>query len=137
MRVEAKRLLGFVLVYVVLIAGAQGTQAQATPNVLFYLTDDLGYGDLDCYGAKGQDTPAIDQLAREGTRFSHFYVHQRCSPSRAAFMAEFETTSRPVGDATGDPDKNFKLDRSEAKPADSVGKKRNDRKNKRKSKDKK
>ena len=137
MRVKAKRLLGFVLVYVVLIAGAQGAQDQATPNVLFYLTDDLGYGALGCYGAKGQDTPAIDQLAREGTRFSHFYVHQRCSSSRAAFMTEFETTSRPEGDATGDPDKNFKLDRSEGKPVDNLGKKRNDRKNKRKSKDKK
>ena len=137
MRVKAKRLLGFVLVYVVLIAGAQGAQDQATPNVLFYLTDDLGYGDLGCYGAKGQDTPAIDQLAREGTRFSHFYVHQRCSSSRAAFMTEFETTSRPVGDATGDPDKTFKLARSERKPVDNVGKNRIDRKNKRKSKDKK
>ena len=43
-----------------------------------------------------------------------------------AFMAEFETTTRPVGDATGDPDKNFKLDRSEAKPGDSERKKRKD-----------
>lgn len=41
---------------------------------------------MGCYGAKGQDTPTIDQLAKEGTRFSHFYVHQRRSPSRAAFM---------------------------------------------------
>ena len=41
-------------------------QAERKPNVLFYLTDDLGDGDVGCYGAEGQDTPAIDQLAREG-----------------------------------------------------------------------
>ena len=52
-------------------------------------------------------------------------------------MAESETTPRPVADATGDPDKNVKLDRSEKNPGDSVGKKGNDRKNKKKSKDKK
>ncbi|MGB0414981.1 MAG: sulfatase-like hydrolase/transferase, partial [Coraliomargarita sp.] len=55
-------------------------------NVLFYLTDDLGYGDVGCYGAEGQYTPAIDQLAKEGTSFSSFYVHQRCSATRASFM---------------------------------------------------
>jgi len=44
-----------------------------------------------------------------------------------AFMAEFETTTRPVGDATGDPDKSFKLDRSEVEPGDSEGKERKDR----------
>ena len=58
-------------------------QAERKPNILFYLTDDLGYGDVGSYGAKGQSTPAIDQLAKEGTKFSSFYVHQRCSPSRA------------------------------------------------------
>ncbi|MGB0372889.1 MAG: sulfatase-like hydrolase/transferase [Opitutales bacterium] len=61
-------------------------QAKKQPNVLFYLTDDLGYGDVGSYGAEGQFTPAIDQLAKEGTKFSSFYVHQRCTPSRAAFM---------------------------------------------------
>ena len=66
--------------------GVFSLQAQQKPNILFYLTDDLGYGDIGCYGAEGQYTPAIDQLAKEGTKFSSFYVHQRCSPSRAAFM---------------------------------------------------
>ena len=60
--------------------------AAEKPNILFYLTDDLGYGDVSCYGAEGQSTPAIDQLAKEGTSFSSFYVHQRCSATRAAFM---------------------------------------------------
>ena len=74
------------LAHLLLFARVTSVQAESKPNVLFYLTDDLGYGDVGCYGAEGQNTPAIDQLAKEGTRFSHFYVHQRCSPSRAAFM---------------------------------------------------
>lgn len=69
-----------------LSSAVQSVQAERKPNVLFYLTDDLGYGDVGCYGAEGQYTPAIDQLAKEGTSFSSFYVHQRCSATRAAFM---------------------------------------------------
>ena len=83
---KAKRSITFLLTCLALLAGVSALQAERKPNVLFYLTDDLGYGDVGCYGAEGQDTPAIDQLAREGTKFSSFYVHQRCSPSRAAFM---------------------------------------------------
>lgn len=45
-------------------------QADAKPNVLIYLTDDLGYGDVGWYGAEEQNAPAIDQLAKEGTKFS-------------------------------------------------------------------
>ena len=74
------------LAYLAFFTGALSLQAERKPNILFYLTDDLGYGDIGCYGAEGQYTPAIDQLAKEGTKFSSFYVHQRCSPSRAAFM---------------------------------------------------
>ena len=73
------------LASLLLLASVQIISARS-PNVLFYLTDDLGYGDVGCYGAEGQQTPAIDALAKEGTTFSSFYVHQRCSPSRAAFM---------------------------------------------------
>lgn len=55
------------------------------PNIVFILTDDQGYGDVGCYGSKIQ-TPNIDQLAKDGTKFTDFYVHQRCSPTRLAFM---------------------------------------------------
>ena len=57
------------------------------PNVVILFADDLGYGDVGCYGAKGLATPNLDQLAREGTRFSSFYVAQPvCTASRAALM---------------------------------------------------
>ena len=57
------------------------------PNVVLVFADDLGYGDVGCYGAKGYDTPNIDRLAKEGVRFTDFYVAQAvCSASRAALL---------------------------------------------------
>src|SRR5690349_5143946 len=57
----------------------------AKPNVVVIFADDLGYGDLGCYGAKDILTPHIDRLAAEGTRFTSFYVGQAvCTASRAA-----------------------------------------------------
>lgn len=57
------------------------------PNVIFILTDDLGYSDISCYGAKTVKTPHIDRLAKEGLKFSDFHTGASiCSPSRAAFL---------------------------------------------------
>ena len=56
------------------------------PNIIIILADDLGYGDLGCYGSKTINTPFIDQLAKEGVRFTDFYVHPICSPTRAALL---------------------------------------------------
>ena len=69
------------------LAAAQPTDAPQHPNVLFVLIDDMGYGDLSCFGGKRMPTPQIDQLASEGIRFTQFYVNAPiCSPSRVAFM---------------------------------------------------
>ena len=46
-------------------------QAQDKPNIIFILADDLGYGDLSCYGANDLQTPNIDRLAKEGIKFTH------------------------------------------------------------------
>src|ERR1041385_8751662 len=57
-----------------------------TPNIVFILCDDLGYGDLGCYGSKIR-TPNLDRLAAEGGRFTNFFAaHPVCSPSRAALL---------------------------------------------------
>lgn len=56
-------------------------------NVVVIFCDDLAYADIGCYGAKGYKTPNIDRLARQGMRFTDFYVAQAvCSASRAALM---------------------------------------------------
>ncbi|TDE91556.1 Cerebroside-sulfatase [Occultella glacieicola] len=57
------------------------------PNIVLINCDDLGYGDLGCYGSERNRTPAIDRLAVEGLRLTDFYVASPvCSPSRAALM---------------------------------------------------
>lgn len=57
------------------------------PNVIFILTDDLGYSDIGCYGATKVKTPNIDRLAAEGIKFTDFHTAASiCSPSRAAFL---------------------------------------------------
>jgi arylsulfatase A len=58
----------------------------ALPNIIFILSDDQGYADLGSYGSKTIETPNIDQLAVEGVKFTDFYVHPICSPTRAAFL---------------------------------------------------
>lgn len=61
--------------------------ARRTPNVLLIVADDLGFGDLSCYGSTLNATPNIDRLAREGVRLTDFYVSQPvCSASRASFL---------------------------------------------------
>ena len=60
---------------------------QRPPNVVLIYCDDLGWGDLGCFGAKKIRTPNIDSIARRGTRFTSFYVAQAvCSASRAALL---------------------------------------------------
>lgn len=57
------------------------------PNIIFILADDLGWGDLSCYGNTFIQTPNLDRLAKNGTLFTHFYVNGSvCSPARSAFM---------------------------------------------------
>ena len=61
-------------------------QAAEKPNIVIIFTDDQGYGDLACYGNKKTKTPRLDQLAREGTRFTSFYSQTVCGPSRSALL---------------------------------------------------
>ncbi|WP_276166014.1 sulfatase family protein [Zobellia alginiliquefaciens] len=62
-------------------------QAQETPNIVILFADDLGYGDLSCYGAQDVITTHIDKLASEGLRFTDFQVTSSvCSPSRASLL---------------------------------------------------
>ncbi len=69
------------------VSGVAAEQSQSKPNVIFMLTDDLGYSDIGCYGARKVKTPHIDQLAAEGIKFTDFHTAASiCSPSRAAFL---------------------------------------------------
>ena len=70
------------------LAGELANGATAPkPNIIFILIDDMGYGDLSCYGGTPGLTPNIDALAQSGIRFTQFYTAAPiCSPSRTAFM---------------------------------------------------
>ena len=71
-------------------AGGSAAPAAGTnrpPNVIFILADDLGYGDLGCYGQKQIQTPNLDRMAAEGMKFTRCYAGSTvCAPSRAALM---------------------------------------------------
>lgn len=66
--------------------------AQQKPNIVYILADDLGYGDLSCYGQKHFQTPNIDQLARKGMLFTqHYSGCPVCAPSRCSLMTGLTT----------------------------------------------
>jgi len=86
---------GAILAGVTVMASApQESQAKSLPggekpNIVLIFMDNFGYGELGCYGGgitRGAPTPQIDELARQGTRFTNFNVEVQCTPSRAALM---------------------------------------------------
>ena len=89
-------------------AAAQNA-AGSKPNIVFILTDNLGYGELGVYGGgilRGAPTPSIDKLASEGMRLLNFNVEAQCTPTRSAFMTgrfsiRSGTYEVPIG---GDPE---------------------------------
>ncbi|MBM3784605.1 MAG: arylsulfatase [Acidobacteria bacterium] len=84
------------------LAGALFAQARPKPNLVFILADDLGYGDLGCYGQKIILTPHIDRLAAEGMRFTDCYAGCTvCAPSRSVLMTGKHTGHTSVRSNTG------------------------------------
>jgi len=67
------------------------------PNFVVILADDLGYGDLACYGADDIATPNIDRMAAEGAKLNGFYVSPVCSPTRASLMTGSHSTRVSIG----------------------------------------
>src|SRR5204863_6976652 len=70
----------------VTLASAASGAVTRPPNVVMIYADDLGYGDLGCYGSNLR-TPNLDRMAADGAKFNHFYsANPVCSPSRAALL---------------------------------------------------
>ena len=98
-------LLGFTAVFHLGSANAQITNtntplppAPRRPSIILILADDLGYGDLGCYGQTQIKTPNLDQLAAEGLRFTSFYAGSPPgSPSRYALMTGLNPTHAAIG----------------------------------------
>jgi arylsulfatase A-like enzyme len=85
-----KRMVSILLLLVLLYRisfGKEPANAASSPNVILILADDLGYGDLSCYGQTKFHTPNIDALAAEGLRFTQHYAGAPvCAPSRSALL---------------------------------------------------
>ncbi len=72
--------------------GATARAAATPPNIIFILADDLGYGDVGCYGQEQVLTPRIDAMAAEGVRFTQCYAGSTvCAPSRCCLMTGMHT----------------------------------------------
>ena len=74
------------IVALLVFMGMAHLSSAERPNILIIFTDDQGYADLACYGNKKNKTPRMDQLAKEGTRFTSFYAQSVCGPSRSALL---------------------------------------------------
>ena len=80
-----------------LLAASAAIAAAAKPNIIFFLSDDLAQGDVGCYGQKLIQTPRLDRMAREGTRFTQGYCGTSvCAPSRASLMTGMHTGHTPI-----------------------------------------
>lgn len=87
MRIPLKKILAATFGTFLLGVTPQSEAAERKPNIILFLADDLGYGDVQCYGSKDIKTPVLDSLAAEGARFTDGYAaFPVCSPSRAALM---------------------------------------------------
>lgn len=81
------RRLCYLLLLMLPLAWLQASSAPTRPNLVVILADDLGYGDLGCYGQQTILTPRLDRMAREGMRFTRFYAGATvCAPSRSVLL---------------------------------------------------
>ena len=76
-----------ICVGVMLVAGRPAGLAASSPNIIIILVDDMGYGDLGCFGHPTIRTPNLDRMASEGQKWTSFYAGATvCTPSRAALI---------------------------------------------------
>ena len=94
---NANIVFAFILAFLASIGSVAGAADKAPkPNIIFILADDLGYGDLGCYGQTKIKTPNLDRMAADGMRFTNFYCGCTvCAPSRCTLM-----TGKHLGHAT-------------------------------------
>ncbi len=93
------------------LACGHNTKNEQLPNIVYILADDLGYGDLSCYGQQKFSTPNIDRLAKQGMLFSQHYAGCTVSaPSRASLMTGLHTGHTPIrGNKSTEPEGQWPL----------------------------
>jgi arylsulfatase A-like enzyme len=97
-----KKIVYPVLTLAVVAQGCTSKQNERKPNVIIIYTDDVGYGDIGCYGSDEVSTPNIDRLADEGVRFTNAYAcASTCTPSRYALLTGEYHWRKPPGWSVG------------------------------------
>lgn len=94
-----KLLIAFVLLFMVHITFSQSSGSQAggkRPNIVVILADDMGYSDIGMFGSEIK-TPNMDALAANGTRFTNYYTHASCSPTRSMLLSGHDTPLNGLG----------------------------------------
>ncbi|MEO1524127.1 MAG: arylsulfatase [Planctomycetota bacterium] len=100
-----KRTAVATLCFLLSLVTGPSSPAAEKPNIIFVLVDDLGYGDLGCYGQKLIKTPSLDRMAAEGIRFTDFYAGNTvCAPSRCVLMTGQHMGHTHVRGNAGGPD---------------------------------
>lgn len=114
--VQPMSLLLAAVLSVAFAAPAWSAEAKRPPNIIFVLADDLGYGDLGCYGQQKIRTPNLDRMASEGLRFTqHYSGNAVCAPSRCVLMTGLHPGHAYVRDNRG-----YKPEGQEPLPAETV-----------------
>jgi len=104
----------FLGLFLPVLVSAQSGSTKRLPNIVLIIADDLGYGDLSCYGQKKFTTPNIDRLAREGMMFTQYYAGTSvCAPSRSALLTGQDTGHTPIrGNKSVSPEGQWPLPKS-------------------------
>ncbi|MFY7840911.1 MAG: sulfatase-like hydrolase/transferase, partial [Lacibacter sp.] len=91
------KLASSLFLFVLLIASTAVIAQTKKPNIIFIFADDLGYGELGCYGQQKIETPNLDAMAAKGKKFVQFYSGTSvCAPSRASLMTGLHTGHTPI-----------------------------------------
>jgi arylsulfatase len=83
-------------VMLALPAIAQPAAAPKCPNIVFIIADDMGFADMGAFGSEIR-TPNLDSLAKDGVRFTNFYTHASCSPTRSMLLSGVDTHLNGLG----------------------------------------
>ena len=85
------------LIFLLFVPHLQAQSSKELPNIIYIMVDDMGYGDLSCYGQTTLKTPHIDQIAKEGMRFTdHYSGHTVCRPSRLVLLTGKHSGNTPI-----------------------------------------
>ncbi len=90
------RTLGVIGMVAVLTAPAVAADTPRRPNIVIILADDMGYSDMGSFGSEIK-TPNLDSLAKDGVRFTNFYTHASCSPTRSMLLSGVDTHLNGLG----------------------------------------